>query len=151
GTNITNYATVRAHESDPNTSNNYSSCQTQVSGPPPPNGADLTITKTDSPDPVAVGTHLYYLVTVTNNGPETANDVTVTDTLPLGVDFVGVSPSQGTWTRDGRIVVIHFGSVAPFAQPKAYVVVTPTVAEPIVNSAVVGSITPDPNPSNNGA
>lgn len=43
---------------------------------------DLSITKSDNPDPVAVGGLLTYTLTVTNNGPGYATGVVVKDTLP---------------------------------------------------------------------
>ena len=52
------------------------------------NQADLEITKTDSPDPVAAGEQLTYTIQVDNHGPESALDVVVTDTLPSEVDYV---------------------------------------------------------------
>jgi uncharacterized repeat protein (TIGR01451 family) len=54
--------------------------------------ADLEISKADSPDPVTVGDNLTYTITVTNNGPDAAANVVVTDTLPSGVTFVSASP-----------------------------------------------------------
>ncbi len=53
--------------------------------------ANLGITKTDSPDPVASGNQLTYTLNVTNSGPENAPVVTVIDTLPPGVSFVSTS------------------------------------------------------------
>jgi uncharacterized repeat protein (TIGR01451 family) len=53
--------------------------------------ANLSITKSDSPDPVATGGALTYTLSVTNNGPETAPVVTVVDTLPAGVTYVSDS------------------------------------------------------------
>jgi uncharacterized repeat protein (TIGR01451 family) len=50
--------------------------------------ADLRITKSDSPDPVNAGEELFYTLTVTNDGPDVASAITVTDTLPSQVDFV---------------------------------------------------------------
>jgi uncharacterized repeat protein (TIGR01451 family)/fimbrial isopeptide formation D2 family protein len=55
-------------------------------------GADLSITKSDSPDPVTAGTYLGYEINVTNNGPGYARNVNVTDTLPDGVMFSSASP-----------------------------------------------------------
>jgi uncharacterized repeat protein (TIGR01451 family) len=56
--------------------------------------ADLSVTKTDLPDPVTAGTSLTYTVTVTNNGSfgnTDATGITLTDTLPSGVTFVSAS------------------------------------------------------------
>jgi uncharacterized repeat protein (TIGR01451 family) len=53
--------------------------------------ADLSVTKSDSPDPVATGGQLTYTLSVRNNGPETAPVVTVVDTLPGGVTYVSDS------------------------------------------------------------
>jgi uncharacterized repeat protein (TIGR01451 family) len=49
--------------------------------------ADLSVSKTDSPDPVTAGEQLFYTITATNNGPEVAT-VEVVDTLPPEVTFV---------------------------------------------------------------
>jgi uncharacterized repeat protein (TIGR01451 family) len=54
---------------------------------------DLAITKSDSPDPVTAGNILTYTVTVTNNGPNNATNVVVTDTLPSGVTYLSDSDS----------------------------------------------------------
>ena len=48
---------------------------------------DLEIDKTDS-DPAVAGQELVYTVVVTNNGPNPASAITVTDTLPVGVSYV---------------------------------------------------------------
>ncbi len=57
--------------------------------------ADLSVTKTDSPDPVNVGENVTYIIAVANHGPE-STDVTLTDTLPPEVTFVSATPSQGS-------------------------------------------------------
>ncbi len=64
--------------------------------------ADLSVTKTDSPDPVNVGDNLTYVINVTNNESESV-DVTLTDTLPDEVTFdsaPGCTHSAGTVTCD---------------------------------------------------
>ena len=55
--------------------------------------ADLSISKSDSPDPVTPGELLNYIVTVTNSGPGVASNVIVTDTLPTGVVYLSNSDS----------------------------------------------------------
>jgi len=54
-------------------------------------GADLSVDKTDNPDPVLAGNQLVYTVTVNNAGPSDADNVQVTDTLPAGVTFVSTT------------------------------------------------------------
>ena len=58
--------------------------------------ADLSLTKTDSPDPALEGEQLTYTLTVHNAGPQSATGVVLTDTLPGGVTFDSATPSQGS-------------------------------------------------------
>jgi uncharacterized repeat protein (TIGR01451 family) len=51
---------------------------------------DLVLSKSDSPDPVWAGDALTYTLTYTNAGFATAQDVAITDTLPVSVTFGGV-------------------------------------------------------------
>jgi uncharacterized repeat protein (TIGR01451 family) len=64
--------------------------------------ADLSITKSDLPDPAVAGENLVYSVTVTNNGPDTAYDVAFVDVLPAVVDYV---------TDDGTCVEAPAGTL----------------------------------------
>src|SRR6266853_402746 len=66
--------------------------------------ADLGIAVTDSPDPAIAGNNLTYTITVTNNGPGGATEVSVTDALPSGVSFVSVTPSQGTCSGTSTVI-----------------------------------------------
>ncbi|MFQ5471072.1 MAG: putative Ig domain-containing protein [Gammaproteobacteria bacterium] len=52
---------------------------------------DLAVSITDSADPVLVGSTLTYMLAVTNQGPATANNISVVDTLPAGVTYVSAS------------------------------------------------------------
>jgi uncharacterized repeat protein (TIGR01451 family) len=64
--------------------------------PTPGPVADLSLTKTDSPDPVAHLGQLTYTLTINNAGPSTATSVVVTDPLPAGTTFVSCAPSVGS-------------------------------------------------------
>ncbi len=55
--------------------------------------ADLSIVKTDEPDPVNTGGYLTYTIDVTNHGPNNAGNVNVSDTLPTGVTFNYANPA----------------------------------------------------------
>jgi uncharacterized protein len=57
--------------------------------------AELSVSKTDSPDPVGAGNNLTYTITVTNTGPDAATTVALTDTLPTDTTFVSLSSPAG--------------------------------------------------------
>ena len=50
-------------------------------------GADLTITSSASPNPVAAGERLTYTITVSNDGTEDSTNVVVTDMLASNLDL----------------------------------------------------------------
>jgi uncharacterized repeat protein (TIGR01451 family) len=143
--NISNTASVTSGVTDPNTSNNSSTASTTVNG-----SADLSITKTDSPDPVQVGQNLTYTITVTNNGPNSATGVTVTDTLPAGVTFVSATPSQGSCSGTST-VTCNLGTLGNGVSANVTIIVTPTVTGTISNTASVTSGVTDPNTGNNSS
>jgi uncharacterized repeat protein (TIGR01451 family) len=120
-------------------------------GAKPP--ADLAIAKSDSPDPVIVGSSLTYALTVTNNGPGDAPGVTVTDTLPTGVSLVSATPSQGTCSL-GPIITCDLGDLANGvgATITINVTVDSSACGPgLLNTALVESGVSDPDSSNNSA
>ncbi|MGQ9717681.1 MAG: beta strand repeat-containing protein, partial [Anaerolineae bacterium] len=108
------------------------------------NGATLTITKSDSPDPVAQGAELAYTILVTNTGTVTASQVIVTDTTPAGTTFAsanvldgggaiwfhgGLSPGQTgfyIWFTGDRIFP-DWGGLPPNARAILQFTVRPTV------------------------
>lgn len=112
--------------------------------------ADLSITKTDSPDPVTAGSSLTYTITIANNGPNTATGVTLTDTLPGSVTFVSSTPSQG-FCSGAAVVTCSIGSLANSASATVAIVVTPTAAGTITNTASVTAAVTDTNTANNSA
>lgn len=141
---ITNTALVSSEELDPNPNNNTATQDTTVVAA----SADLQLTKTDSPDPAIVNQNLTYTLTVTNNGPQSAQNVVLTDTLPAAVTFVSAS---APCTQAGGIVNCDLGTLASGAQTVITIVVTPTAEGSLTNTATVSSSTADPNPANNSA
>jgi uncharacterized repeat protein (TIGR01451 family) len=117
--------------------------------------ADLSIAKSDSPDPVLVDGLLTYTIQVGNLGPQAATEVVVTDDLPSHVTFVSASASSGTCTHKGKQVTCNVGTLA--ADPtKANAIgvtiqVRPTKVGTIVNTATVDSVESDPIPTNDKA
>jgi len=118
--------------------------------------ADLEITKTDSPDPVITGSDLTYTLTVTNNGPDAATSVAVTDNLPAETTFVSCSSTGGgvcSGSNNNRTVT--FASLASGQSETITFVanVNCSVADgtEINNTATVSSFTPDPDLNNNSS
>jgi uncharacterized repeat protein (TIGR01451 family) len=145
GTTLTNTASVGSSVSDPNAADNTASADTTVTCP-----ADLSISKSDAPDPVMAGDPLTYVLTVANNGPGDASGVSVTDTLPAGVTLVSATPSQGTCT----VVTCDLGSLANGASATVTVTVTVDAATPagtLTNTATVSASETDPDATNNTA
>jgi uncharacterized repeat protein (TIGR01451 family) len=139
---ISNTATVTGNESDPFPANNTDTEDTVVTPPP----ADLALTKSDSADPVDIGDNLTYTIQVTNNGPEDATGVTVTDTLPASVTFVSASPGC---TEASGTVTCDIGNLAATASVSVQIDVTTTAAGTISNTATVAANEFDPDSANN--
>ena len=132
------------------------------SGAPTPGGtADLSLTKSDSPDPVSVGAPLTYTIQVTNNGPDDAGNVVVTDNLPNTVTFVSAVSSQGSCgvSANKRKVTCSLGTVAvpvapaynPTAATVTIHVLAPSKTGSISNTASVDRDQKDPKKGNNSA
>jgi uncharacterized repeat protein (TIGR01451 family) len=121
-----------------------------------PGSADLGIAKTDSPDPVNVGSILTYTIQVQNLGPDAASDVTVTDQLPKGVDFVSARATPGQCARKGKKVTCDLGglgapTIAYGSPPTVTISVIPRRVGTIKNTASVKGDQKDPVASNNRA
>ena len=115
-----------------------------------PTSADLSLTKTASPNPGQTGVSLSYRITATNNGPAVATNVTVTDTLPAGVTFVSATSTQGNCNGSGP-VNCNLGSLAVGSSAIITIVVTPQTTGEIANTATVSASETDFDSSNNTA
>lgn len=143
---LVNDAAVTSQVSDPDTSNNLSQWTTTVIAE-----ADLTVTKSDSPDPVLAGDDLTYTVTVGNTGPSTAVDVVVTDLLPDEVTLVSAVDGTGAGVcaevQPGE-VVCEIGDLDPGDTATILITVTVDPSVPdgtiLTNTVMVSSPT-DPD------
>jgi uncharacterized repeat protein (TIGR01451 family) len=118
----------------------------------PPIGvdADLTLTLSDSPDPVTGTTPLTYTIAVSNTGPDTASSLSVTHTLPAGVAFDSAVGSGWTCGESGGVVSCTRPILAVGAAPNITVQMTPgPVTTVLVSSASVSAAEADPNLANN--
>ena len=146
---ITNTAAVTASEVDPDTANNTAVQDTAVN--PTPVAADLSVTMTDSPDPVSVGQSFTYTITVRNNGPDAATDVRLIDVLSATLRVIRAQTSQGTFSMVDQALDFRLGILAPGAEATIAIEVSARVAGTIANNAFVNSTVSDPNSANNSA
>lgn len=154
-----NDASVTSTTADPDLGNNTDTVTTQVGAQ-----ADLSVTSTDSPDPVLAGRPLTYTVRVSNAGPSTAVGVKLVDVLPGAVDFTSATVTTGSGScvlvtipvdPPSKQVECELGTMAPASGPTTVVIATRvqsgTPAGAIADNASVTSSTPDPVPANNTA
>jgi uncharacterized repeat protein (TIGR01451 family) len=146
-TTLTNTATASTTTPDPTPGNNTSTAVTQVDI-----SADVAVQKTVTPDTgVLVGQQVTFTVSVSNNGPNTATNVIVTDVLPAGLVPGTATPSQGTYNpATGRWTI----GALPVGAPAVTLTIPATVTLPgsLTNTATkTGQQEPDPNSANDSA
>jgi len=146
---ITNNPNTGGTSVDPNANNNQTSLITNVFNPQPT--SDLSIIKS-GPATVNAGSQVSYTLLVTNNGPDTANNVVAEDSIPAGLTFnSGASDSacvqQGTDILCNNLTLANGASrnyTVVFDVPGNY-----TCGGTINNSASVSTSSTDPVPANN--
>ena len=151
GTIYTDTASVSAATNDPTPENNTSSTALTVST------VDVSVTKS-GPATVTAGTNVTYTLTVANGGPDTADNVNLTDPLPAATTFVsltqGTGPSAicstpgpgGTGTVTCNWAVLANGASATFT-----LVIKAGNTTSISNTASVSTDSFDTNTSNDSS
>jgi uncharacterized repeat protein (TIGR01451 family) len=129
---------------------------------PPNTAADLSVTVTSAPDPVVLGQHLIYTLTVTNHGPDPATNVGLIDLLPRTLTQSDFRSASG----GGRLGTVNFGYSVTFALGTLASGASVTNTIDVVNSrtpnltntpgtvndsASVTADEPDPNPADDTA
>ncbi|HXH41101.1 MAG TPA: DUF11 domain-containing protein [Thermoanaerobaculia bacterium] len=158
GTTFTNVATVSSQTSDPNDENNSGSASVTVPIPE----ADMGITKL-GPSTAAPNSDVAFAISVFNGGPDAADAVAVTDTLPGTMTFVSIAqnsgpafdctshPSVGSGgTITCTIPTLASGAGASFTLT-GHIPSGTASGTTFANTASVSTKTDDPNPDNNSA
>ena len=123
--------------------------------------ADLSVTKTDSPDPAFIGNDITYKITVNNGGPDAAVNAVLADTVPTNTTFRSITTPAG-WNCSTLPTVGSTGSIScsnpSFSNGSSVefdlvVRVDATVAQGTIisNTASVSSDTSDLTTSNDSA
>jgi uncharacterized repeat protein (TIGR01451 family) len=97
---------------------------------------------------VAAGATLTYTLTATNRGPDDATGATIADTLPAGVTFL--SASAGC-TKTGATVTCALGALPDGATKERQILVRPTTAGTLTDSAGLSAAEQDLRSANNDA
>jgi uncharacterized repeat protein (TIGR01451 family) len=149
---LTNSASVRGAQPDPDMADNSASATVAVavavatSPPPPP--ADLQVVLRADHRTVVGERPIRYTATVTNAGPAAAEDVSVVDTAGLPIRVVSVSTSAGTCTK-GMPLRCSLGTMTPGAVTTITFVVTGQRVGALVDTVRVTSRQPDPHTADN--
>ena len=145
-------ATIAAGQWDPATGNNSAS----VNGIQAIKFVDLSVSKTDSVDPIFIGDQTVYTITVKNsNTTINATGVTMQDSLPSGMTFVSATTTQGSLVTppvgSTGLVTASIGMMAPNAAVTVNVTVKGAAAGAQTDTATVSANETDSNTSNNTA
>ncbi|RPH97336.1 MAG: DUF11 domain-containing protein, partial [Lysobacterales bacterium] len=154
GVDVNDTATATSVTPDPDTSNNTATGRVSFDA-----RADLSLKKEADVSTAIPGEQLVYTLTVTNDGPSTADNVVVQDVVPAGLQIISVSGSGGATCKAGAPgnaalpSSCNFGSLAPAAS--GVMTITTLVLEDtvgtLVNNATTSSDTYDPDNSDNNA
>ena len=105
--------------------------------------ADLSVTKVASPD-VNLGDVVTYTITVFNDGPDSAELVTLTDVLDVDLAFISVEASVGVGACSGTVTILcSLGTILDGDSATVTIVATADALGLINNTAVGDSVTLD--------
>jgi uncharacterized repeat protein (TIGR01451 family) len=97
---------VRVHQYDGDTNYNLSLTPTT------PVGSDLSVTRTEISGSVDLGQQYTYSLTVTNNGPDTAKNVILTENLPSNAKYISATASNSSFVnQQNGIATANLGTL----------------------------------------
>jgi uncharacterized repeat protein (TIGR01451 family) len=111
--------------------------------------ADLALA-VQAPATGVTGSSVTYTLQVQNTGPNPAQGVALTATVPQSVIFGSITPTQGLCTGAG-VFYCDLGTIASGSSASVTITVTPTVSGAVETTANVSSVSYDPVPTNNNA
>ena len=113
--------------------------------------ADLSLQMITSPSIAAVGTNIFYTISVTNNGPAAASKVVVSNTLPSGVAFISATTTSGNCSNEAGIVRCGLPFLPVGGGGQIQIVATPIQDGILTNRSAVAALQRDHYPANNTA
>jgi serine protease AprX len=113
--------------------------------------ADLALAQTDTPDPTLVGVPVTYTLTVSNLGPGSALNVTVSEGLTLSATVDSATPSQGSCSLLAHGASCDLGPIASGGSATVTIVGTPGAVGTLTSDAAISPTGLDPDASNDSA
>jgi hypothetical protein len=121
------------------------------------NIADLSVTVTESADPIVAGNDLVYTINVTNNSAIMATGVALTNGLSPDVNFVSADAGSRYFQEVNGTIIFNIDMIAPGATIPVVITVKPSegqtrfpaTGKSIINSVFVLGNESDPNETNN--
>ena len=110
---------------------------------------DLEVTKESQEENYVQGEEVVFQITVENQGSANATAVTLTDTLPAGLDLVSAHPSQGSCSNQGSAVTCDLGGLNNAASAQITLTALAEGTGLITNTASAVSVPADGNNGNN--
>ncbi len=136
-----NVAQINSEQNDIATTNNFSYVSTTVQA----TWADVSIAKSASVNSASIGQSFQYNILISNNGPQVAQDLVITDTLPAWLTIVSATWATVVWnTYTRNIAQLPIGS-----STARTLTVQATQNGTINNSVQVSASTFDPILANN--
>jgi uncharacterized repeat protein (TIGR01451 family) len=109
---------------------------------------NLGVDMVDFPDPLPKNAELTYQLAITNNSNIDSPGVIVTDTLPISLQVISATPSQGNCSGTAEIVC-NLGLIQANSSAGITIVGSPTANGYITNTVFVDSLGFDVDMSNN--
>ena len=147
GTTVQNRATASSTTQDAEPANNVDFAALPVEP-----RADLRIVKRPADTTLRVDQDVTYTLTATNDGPNDATGVVVTDSVPTGMRFISASPGCIYDAGPPETVTCAVGDLADGASTEITVTLRPRRAlagETVPNDGTVRGDQPDPNLADN--
>jgi trimeric autotransporter adhesin len=139
-------ANITANATDTMPTDNLSTLNLNVTG----DAVDLGIVQTASPSSAALDNPIVFSTVITNsNDTKKATNVRLTDTIPLGVDFIGVLSSQGSCNESAGVISCLLGEILAKSTAKVDISLRPRNLGNLQHSVQISADTFDPNSSNN--
>ena len=147
GSSFTNTASIASDTPDGDAGNNSGSVEVPVR----PDGADLRLTKTKTPNPVALGSNMVSTINITNGGPRAATGPLRVVEVLSGETFVSATGTGWACSLVGGAVVCEHpnagGLAVDAALPTLRITTQATAAGAARNEACTGGSTPAGGPS----